>query len=62
VVPRTVFSPQAEKAVFFIQKNIFIERSYCMDYFENQEKQFFDYLEEMKKNDDPDYGMALAVI
>lgn len=32
-----------------------------MDYFENQEKQFFDYLEEMKKNDDADYGMALAL-
>ncbi len=32
-----------------------------MNYFENQEKQFFDYLEEMKKNDDhADYCMTFA--
>lgn len=31
-----------------------------MDSFESQERQFFDYLSEMKKNDDNDYGMALA--
>ena len=31
-----------------------------MDSFENQERQFFDYLSEMKENENNDYGMALA--
>lgn len=55
------FLAPRQRKLFFLYKNSFAERRDSMDYFENQEKQFFDYLEEMKKNDDADYGMALAL-
>jgi hypothetical protein len=31
-----------------------------MDYFENQQKQFFDYVDELKNNEDVDYCMVFA--
>lgn len=31
-----------------------------MNNFENQEKQFFDYIEELREEEDSDYSMAFA--
>lgn len=45
------------KAMTFHKK----ERRISMNSFENQEKQYFDYLEEMKKEEDSsDFGIAFA--